>query len=114
MIGYPESIVMVGGIFAVAKTAVTFWGPDASKSHMPEFPPNLAEDIAKLNESQGKILVTLERLDVQATHYRDALADLKAECKEDHRHIKLLHDWMVQFLSVTKDDRLPPLEPRQL
>lgn len=111
-LGYPESIVMVGGIFAVAKTAVTFWGPGTSKPEMPKLPPNLADDIAKLSESQSRILITLERLDIQAIHYRESLQELKADCKEDHMHIKILHDWMVQFLAITKDDRLPPLEPR--
>lgn len=112
-LGYPESIVMVGGIFAAAKVAVTYWGPEASKHKMPDLPPNLVADISKLVDNQTQILVSLSKLDSQATHYKETLEELKADCKEDHMHIKLLHDWMVQFLAITKDDRLPPLEPRK-
>lgn len=79
---------------------------------MGELPASFLGDLAKLSDSQIKILLSLERLDSQARHYKESLDQLKADCKEDHRHIKLLHDWMVQFLSITKDDRLPPLEER--
>lgn len=102
------SITGLGGIVA---TAVTIVKVKASNPSM-ELPPNLQHDIAKLVDNQTQILITLGKLDSQAVHYKETLEELKADCKEDHRHIKLLHDWMVQFLSITKDDRLPPLEPR--
>jgi hypothetical protein len=103
------SITGLGGIVATAVTIVKL----KSSNPVMDIPLNVQHDISKLVENQTNILISLSKLDSQATHYKETLEELKADCKEDHMHIKLLHDWMVQFMAITKDDRLPPLEPRK-
>ena len=101
------------GLGTIVTTAVTILKLKSSNSQMLDLPQGLKDDIKKLADNQTNILINLSKLDSQANHYKETLDELRKSCKEDHRHIKLLHDWMVQFLAITKDDRLPPLEPRK-
>lgn len=97
MIGYPESIVMVGGIFAVAKTAVTFWGPGSSKPDMQPIPPDILAALTKLNESNQALMIQVAEICRDIDHFK---GDFKAICKRmenDHLTIKLLRETLISW-----------------
>ena len=82
MIGYPESIVMVGGIFAVAKTAVTFWGPGTSKREM---------------QIPEAVLIQITNLCRDLEHLRSDLKGVSRKVDNLHERVGSVYESMIAW-----------------